>query len=454
MSTAVLTRVERLDSIRLDSTYFTEEGYLIDHPVISRLGIFDYQNPDGSIRRELRLPEHVFDPKSLATYLGKPVIISHDAGRVDKGNVGYEAVGTILTEGYQDGQDVRCKIVIHEIDEVKRSGLRELSLGYDLVLDETPGEWEGQPYDAVQTEIRINHLALVSEARAGDQARLNIDGKTNKSKGVKKMAKKTNPKALSVDELQQRLDARRQSRADNGNPERDPLDPRGEGEGRADLFTPADSGTPADTATLTPENRVQMIKDRRARRDEVGAPETHEAALDCLLQQDEDIDALLGLCDELMAQRDFAAPAEPENEDEGIEPEGEGAKLVIKMDGKDQKAISEAIAHEVAMRTKLLRMGDRLNLDGLEDMTPMQMKAAIVKAVNPNMRLDGKGTSYINAAYDLAVDTIMSEKSTDRQRRQMSYRKDDNGKSQPTGKSMAESARDAMNNRLMNGGNE
>ena len=69
-----LKRVKRLDSIRLDkndSTYFTDEGYLVDHPILTSCGIFEYTNPDGSIRRELRLPKYVFDEKSLKTYRGK-----------------------------------------------------------------------------------------------------------------------------------------------------------------------------------------------------------------------------------------------------------------------------------------------------------------------------------------------------------------------------------------------
>ncbi len=42
----VLRRVRRLDSIRLDAddrTYFTEEGYLVDHPVLTSVGIFEYR---------------------------------------------------------------------------------------------------------------------------------------------------------------------------------------------------------------------------------------------------------------------------------------------------------------------------------------------------------------------------------------------------------------------------
>ena len=91
---------------------------------------------------ELRLPEIVFAPESLESYEGKPIIITHDAGTVDKNNVDREHIGTILSKGYQDGENVRCKIVIHSTDSMKRSGLRELSLGYSLDLDRDPGHME------------------------------------------------------------------------------------------------------------------------------------------------------------------------------------------------------------------------------------------------------------------------------------------------------------------------
>lgn len=71
---------QRFDSIPLSDTYFTPEGYLIDNPILTRVGIFEYHNPDGTIRRELRLPEEVFAAESLASYKGKPVILTHEAG--------------------------------------------------------------------------------------------------------------------------------------------------------------------------------------------------------------------------------------------------------------------------------------------------------------------------------------------------------------------------------------
>ena len=70
MSKAEPQKVHRLDSIPLDKTYFTEEGYLVDHPIVTSVGIFVYHNPDGTERRELRLPEE--GARSGAWYSSDP----------------------------------------------------------------------------------------------------------------------------------------------------------------------------------------------------------------------------------------------------------------------------------------------------------------------------------------------------------------------------------------------
>jgi len=494
-----LIRVQRLDSIRLDQTYFTSEGYLVDTPILTSVGIFEYKNRDGSIRHELRLPEEVFSETSLASYEGKPVIITHEAVWVTKDNVDGEIVGTILTKGYQDGDDVRAKIIIHEFDAVKRSGMRELSLGYNLVLDETPGEWNGQPYDAIQTKIMINHLALVSEARAGDQARLNIDGRDSSSaKGVKGMAKPTKP-LFSDDELKNTIaayTARRQHRLDEAgqssatSAHEDPNVGAGSPGNLSDNIAPPIGATPAE---MTPQDKVQMIKDRRDRRDQEGDPGTPEASQGVIAQQDEDISTLLDIIEALQAKQDFdtaaasgptdqiaappvdpqpAAPAAPSattdaepgdmlmGNGEGGDEEcgGDAPTIILKLDSAMEAQV-DAIVKE---RLKLGRIGDRLNLDGLELMNPMDAKKVIIKKVCPNMRLDGKGMgkTYINAAFDIAVNQINSAKDTDFQRRQMTHKdsKDNRPDFTPppsmTGKTSADSAREHMIEKMMNGGKE
>lgn len=462
-----LTRVVRLDSLPLNQTYFTEEGYLVDRPILTSTGIFEYTNPDGTIRRELRLPEEVFKEESLQSYKGKPIIITHDAGLITKDNVHKNAVGTILSEGYRSGNDVRAEIIIHDTDEMKSAGLKELSLGYNLDLDETPGEWNGQPYDAVQRNIVINHLALVLEARAGEQARLNIDSRDRKTKGAKSMSAnpKTKKKArradgvMSPEDLAQAIAAYKARRAERlaakaqADQEGDTVpvaDPK-PAEGVAAVADGDDDTVIAASGQADGDDiadQVQMVKDRRDRRDEGDEPADKEAAMGVIAQQDGDMDILFDIIDTLLAERDFDSACDTDGKncdgDEGTAPAPAAAvPAKAKEDGDDEGTPVEPPAEEntdgddddipatnasevgksvlnvdavdqiVRQRIQLGIVGRALNMDGLEDMGIMAAKKAVIRAVRPGMRLDGKSAAYINAAYDYAVADVNSRNRKD-----------------------------------------
>ena len=163
----------RFDTAPLSSAVKTDEGFIQDSPVLSRTGIFVYLNADGSLRKEYRPAEEVFNNDSLASLRGKPITIDHAEGEVTTANVKHLTVGTVLSEGRQDGDNLRGDIVIHAPEDI--GNRRELSLGYTLDLDETPGEFNGERYDAIQRNIRYNHLSVVKKGRAGGVARLNMD---------------------------------------------------------------------------------------------------------------------------------------------------------------------------------------------------------------------------------------------------------------------------------------
>lgn len=453
-------RVLRCDSVPLDMTYFTEEGYLIDHPIVTSVGIFVYHNPDGSERRELRLPEEVFAEKSLASYKGKPVIITHEAGYVDTENVQEENIGTILSNGYQDGNDVRAEIVIHDMDTVKKIGLRELSCGYNLRLEETAGVWNGQPYDAIQRDIEINHLALVDKARAGEQARLNIDSRNDYLKGVKlNMAKNTNRKdgePLAPDAVNQAVEAFKARRAERmgAGAAGDGTEPAAEPAAATDGGFPpaqAEPTAPAEPAAEPAKNDgdgdgVQAVKDRRDARDAAGDPADMNGAMGVIAQQDEDIDTLLGIIDVLKAAS--AAPAAAadgegcitnDGDDDGNQ-DGDG-------EGEGEKTSNADSATDFRELLRVVRIGDRLNMDGLETMSTKDAKKAVLKNLKPTLRLDGKSSAYISAAFDMAVQELNEHKGTNYQRQQM-MRKDS---AKPASKSVgsAAEARQRMINRRM-----
>lgn len=167
----------RFDVITLDKAQVTPEGWIKDTPIVTRAGIFEYRRADGSIRREFRPPEEVFDAESLSSMAGIPVTDAHnDLFHADntKG-----ILGSVISPGRkQDEADpknfnVVASLVIHNPKGMGKK--RELSLGYTLGrVDETPGEWEGQKYDAVQRGIRMNHVAVVERGRAG-VSRLRLD---------------------------------------------------------------------------------------------------------------------------------------------------------------------------------------------------------------------------------------------------------------------------------------
>lgn len=418
METPKLTKVLRLDSIPLDEAYWTEEGYLRDRPIVTKVGIFEYIKKDGTIRRELRLPEWVFEPASLASYKGKPIIITHSAGYVSKNNVGRESVGTIISEGYQDGENVRAEIVIHDTDSLKAAGLKELSLGYELDLVEEPGVWNGQPYDAIQTNIRINHLALVANARAGDQARLNID--ESDKKGETDAMKKVNTDegvTMTPEEIGEAITQYQENKA-AGAEGAPAAAPAGDGEGAQSSVVPAGEGM----APAAAPDALQLIKDRKDRRDSEGIPEDPEQQKALITQMDADIAELIGLLEAAEAKSDFEkAPT--------AQADGAGCGT-DKADGEDPtnanaaepaKAVNADSKSEAAEWLRIARAADKLNLDGdsILSMSKTDAKKTIIKAVRPDMRLDGKSETYINAAYDLSVKEIGSRKTTDDQRKQM-----------------------------------
>ncbi len=452
-------QAHRLDSLKLDQTYYTDEGYLVDHPVVTRCGIFEYSDPDSEdgIRRELRLPEEVFSEESLASYEGKPIIITHDAGEIDKDNVNEEQIGTILSRGYRDGSSVRCKIVIHNTDALKQCGLRELSLGYGLNLDRTPGVYHGQEYDAVQRDIEVNHLALVGEARAGDRARLNIDHKDTKKpkyvkggpvmlgtrKGTRKVqSKKRYDSDLSPEELEQAVamyKAKREAEASAADADED--------------------------VKMDAEDVVNGVRERKDRRD---SDEEQMDAEEIIAEQEGDIEALLEVIDELQAASDMSAAdgddvTENEDEDDAPdenldedEPEENADEDDANEDEEDGPVNMDSVDRLVGKKLRdyldVCRVADRLNLDGVENLTLVNARKKVIAAVNPKLRLDGKSNAYINAAYDIAKQSVSNRKKVDGQRRQiMKGRNLDSVDAGGTGSSAA-SAREQMIERRENKG--
>ena len=167
--------VIRYDMIAIKAQV-SKEGWIRDRPVVTRAGIFTYKTANGKVRKEYRPDEEVFKDDSLGSLCGIPVTDSHH-GLLNQDNVG-GIVGSVISQGNREDSNVVADVIIHNAKQI--GDKRDLSLGYECDIEDTPGTFNGEKYDCVQKNIRYNHLAIVAKGRAGN-ARLRLDSSDGSS---------------------------------------------------------------------------------------------------------------------------------------------------------------------------------------------------------------------------------------------------------------------------------
>ena len=189
------------DRLTLDGVRKTTDGYLTADARVARTGIQIYRgsevDPDNEhgLRdraqvRVFRPASEVFDREAMATYAHRPITNDHPVGAVDATNWKQLAVGMTGGEVVKDGEFIRVPMVLMDAAAIEavENGKRQLSMGYTTVLKFDAGTTpEGEAYDAVQTDLRMNHLAICQLARGGDKLKI---GDTTK-KGLGHMTTRT-----------------------------------------------------------------------------------------------------------------------------------------------------------------------------------------------------------------------------------------------------------------------
>ena len=156
----------------------TAEGFLVARAPVTSIGVFSYRNPDGSERRELRLPEEVFKADSLASLRLKPLTLLHPEEAVTPENIEALQVGSVGSDVTTDSYRVYVSLAATKkdgIDAVETGTARSLSCGYTCDIEWSSGVWMGMKYDCIQRNIRYNHVALVPVPRAGDGNSIRMD---------------------------------------------------------------------------------------------------------------------------------------------------------------------------------------------------------------------------------------------------------------------------------------
>nr|DAE20614.1 MAG TPA: hypothetical protein [Siphoviridae sp. ctJ3t72] len=132
-------------------------------PGFEKLGL----KPD-EIYNVYRPAAELSKPATVESLNGIPVLLKHaeDSAEAPASN----RVGSTGTDAKWESPYLTNSLHIQDADAIRRINdgtMREISMGYFYTPVLRHGEFEGEPYDVVMTDISCNHVALVEEGRAG-----------------------------------------------------------------------------------------------------------------------------------------------------------------------------------------------------------------------------------------------------------------------------------------------
>jgi hypothetical protein len=189
------------DALTLDSTArICADGCLVAEVFAARTGLQDYLgrevDPSGQrftsdqIVKVYRPESEVFKADSLATFAAAPVTVDHPSTAVTADNWRNLGVGEINGDVVRDGQRVRVPIIVRDAAAVRAATTthKQLSMGYstELVFPTDGKHPDGTACDAYQTNLKINHIALVPAARGGPELRV-VDERSTPQETVMKI---------------------------------------------------------------------------------------------------------------------------------------------------------------------------------------------------------------------------------------------------------------------------
>lgn len=372
--TKEIRRFDNIDHSEWMTTPFerTTEGFLKGRAIVTCCGVFSYKRADGTLQRELRLPEEVFAPATLESLKLKPLTLNHPAELVTPENADELQVGSlgdnpssttqefnysgnrIDFEKITDGFNVAIDMIITKKDAIDAvlNGKQGLSMGYtcDIEIAEPGSTWCGVEYDYIQRNIKYNHCAIVDAGRAGDNAKIQ----------------------LRVDSADAILENKLASNTNGG---------------------------------------IEMLKKINLDGIDYEAEESVIKALNAQKKRADDAVAELSKFKEDSAKELSVMSAERDTQKERADKAEEDLAKA-----KEEMMNSTKLDEAVNARIELYKNADKAGVEVKNDMKDADIKKAIIAKVFPKANLDGKDENYLNARYDATIE-ILAEKadSTSRQ---------------------------------------
>jgi hypothetical protein len=160
---------------------FDGNGFLqVKGNPITKVCVSDYLGREISsdlepdkVYKVFRPPEVLKDPETIKSFKLLPVTDGHEhLGAREDGLTPAEEKGVDGTIGsdvfFEDGYlKADIKIFSEALKRKIQCGKKELSIGYDKILERRSGNFNGEDYEFVFTAMRGNHLAVVDKGRMG-----------------------------------------------------------------------------------------------------------------------------------------------------------------------------------------------------------------------------------------------------------------------------------------------
>ena len=155
------------------------EFWLIEENPLTKVGVFPYLGSQISDKLEpdkiyqvLRPAEEIQSQETINSFKLLPIVDDHTMLGTGDGMMPAEEKGIhgVIGENVKAKADMvvgDLKIYSETLKDLIENGKKDLSMGYFCDYDLTPGTYKGQHYDAIQRNIRGNHVALVDEGRMG-----------------------------------------------------------------------------------------------------------------------------------------------------------------------------------------------------------------------------------------------------------------------------------------------
>lgn len=122
--------------------------------------------------RFLRSPDAL--KKAVKSFAERPILYLHKAADADKLD-NAKVIGTTGSDPSFDFPYIKDAITIWDgdyIEAIKNNTQAELSASYAFTPVVESGVFEGEAYDAIMTDIHVDHIALVEQGRAGPDVRV------------------------------------------------------------------------------------------------------------------------------------------------------------------------------------------------------------------------------------------------------------------------------------------